>query len=82
MTSKYRFVLSFCKLPYTFRNFVRCVSGRVMKFLKTVFVCARIVRVLFTDCCQSTKVFLLGLTSKIQLLCCLFVSGRKVEKFR
>ena len=38
----------------------------VVKFLKTVFVSARIVRVLFTGCCHTTEVFfLLGVTSKI-----------------
>ena len=50
------------------------------KFFKTVFECARIVRVLFMGSRQPTEVFLLGVTSKIQLLCCLFVSGRKIEK--
>ena len=55
----------------------------VAKFLKTVFECARIVRVLFTGWFQTTEVFfLLGVTSKIQLLCCRFVSDREIENFR
>ena len=35
---KNRFVLSFCKLSYNFRNFVRCVNGREFFKYKKLFL--------------------------------------------
>ena len=51
--SKNPFVLTFCKLSYNFRNFVRCVSGReFFKFNKLFLIVVVYLRVIF----MSTEV--------------------------